>query len=207
MSLEKRQRLLELAEKYGFLVVEDAPYRKLRYKGKEIASLFDLNQKRVMQLSSFSKLISPGLRVGYAILPTELASPLIKFAEDTYINIPYLNQAMVHHFIQKGWLDSHLLEIKNLYTTRLDCLLAGLENAFSGKGKWISTQGGFFVGFTANESPGMDLLIRAAKDQNIQLTNGCGFYVQGGEDFIRLPFCALTPDQIKTGLNRLGQIL
>ena len=207
ISLAKRQRLLELAEKHGFLVVEDAPYRRLRYGGEEIPSLFDLNPQRVLHLSSFSKLISPGLRVGYAILPPELAAPLTKFAEDTYINVPLLNQAMVYQFIQKGWLDSHLLGIKKTYSSRLDCLLSCLEETFSNKGKWTSTQGGFFVGLLVNNSPGMDLLISSAKEQNIQLTDGRGFFVQGGEDFIRLPFCALTPDQIKIGIDRLRQIL
>lgn len=207
MSLIKRQQLMELAEKYSFLVVEDAPYRMLRYRGDELPSLFELNPLRVLQLSSLSKLISPGLRVGYAILPPELATPLTKFAEDTYINPPYLNQAMVFQFIQKGWLNSHLIEIKKTYSSRLDCMLTALNNTLSEKGTWVSTPGGFFVGFMVNNSPGMDWLINAAKEQFIQLTDGRGFFVHGGENFIRLPFCALNHDQIRKGIDRLEQIL
>lgn len=207
MSLVQRQQLMGLAEKYGFLVVEDAPYRKLRYRGMELPSLFELNPQRVLQLSSFSKLISPGLRVGYAILPPELATPLTKFAEDTYINVPYLNQAIVYQFIQKGWLNSHLVKIKETYSSRLDCMLSALKSTLSDKGKWISTQGGFFVGLMVNNSPGMDLLMNSAKEYRIHLTDGRGFFIEGGEDFIRLPFCALPPDQIREGIERLGKIL
>jgi len=207
MTLEKRKRLLELAEKYGFLVVEDAPYRKLRYEGQELPSLFELNQDRVLQLSSYSKLISPGLRVGYAILPSELSAPLTKFAEDTYINIPHLNQAMVFQFLQKGWLDEHLANLKRIYSERLNCLLTGLEKAFLDRAKWNHTEGGFFVGLNVNHSPGMDTLVPSARELGIVLTDGRGFFAIGGEDFIRLPFCGLTPDQITTGLERLKQLI
>ena len=207
MSIAKRQRLLELADQYGFLVVEDAPYRSLRYSGNALPSLFELNQAQVIKMSSFSKLISPGLRVGYAILPMAMAPQVIKFAEDTYINASHLNQAMVYRFIQKGWLDSQLAELKKLYSQRLDSLLSALDEHMKNKGKWNHPQGGFFTGFTASRELEIAELLRNAERVGLRLSDGRGFFVQGGQSFIRLPFCALTPAEIQTGIQRLAQIL
>jgi len=188
MSLAKRHRLLDLADQYGFLVVEDAPYRTLRYSGNELPSLFDLNPAKVLQMSSFSKLISPGLRVGYAILPPAIAAQVIEFAGDTYINAPFLNQAMVYRFIQKGWLDPHLAELKKLYSQRLDSLLAALDEQLKNKGIWNHPQGGFFIGFTTHQDLEIAELLKKAERIGLQLSDGRGFFVQGGQNFIRLPF-------------------
>jgi DNA-binding transcriptional MocR family regulator len=207
MSLAKRYRLLDLADQYGFLVVEDAPYRTLRYSGNELPCLFDLNPSKVLQMSSFSKLISPGLRVGYAILPPAIAAQVIEFAGDTYINAPFLNQAMVYRFIQKGWLDPHLADLKELYSKRLECLLAALDEQLKNKGIWTHPQGGFFIGFTAHQDLEIAELMKKAERIGLQLSDGRGFFVQGGQNFIRLPFCALTPGEIQTGIQRLAQLL
>jgi 2-aminoadipate transaminase len=207
MSSKKRLRLLELANLYGFLVVEDAPYRSLRYSGSPLPSLFELDRERVLQMSSFSKLISPGLRVGYAVLPRVLAPSVIKFAEDTYINASFLNQAMVHRFIQKGWMDSQLVELKKLYSQRLDGLLLALEKHMQGKADWNHPQGGFFLSLTVRRELEISELLRNAEKAGLRLSDGRGFFVQGGQSFIRLPFCALTPAEIQTGIERLAQIL
>jgi 2-aminoadipate transaminase len=206
MAAVKRRRLMELADQYGFLVVEDAPYRALRYSGSDLPSLFEINPHNVLQLSSFSKLISPGLRVGYAVLPQEIASRVIQFAEDTYINPSYFNQAMAHRFIQKGWLQSHLLELKQLYAKRLDSLMIALDAAMTGKGTWTHPSGGFFVGFFTKQSVDSDHLMKAAEKVGLRLSDGRGFFVQGGQNFIRLPFCALTPAEIESGVRRLAEL-
>jgi 2-aminoadipate transaminase len=207
MSDSKRRHLLDLANRYGFLVVEDAPYRTLRYSGKTLPSLFELDRERVLQMSSFSKLISPGLRVGYAVLPPALAPRVIKFAEDTYINASLLNQAMVHRFTQKGWMDSQLEALKKLYSQRLDSLLLALKENMKEKGDWNHPQGGFFVSFTVRRELKIAELLRNAEKAGLQLSDGRGFFVQGGQSFIRLPFCALTPAEIQIGIQRLAQIL
>ena len=207
MSIAKRQRLLELADRFDFLVVEDAPYHSLRYSGTALPSLFELNPAQVLQMSSFSKLISPGLRVGYAILPPVMAAQLIKFAEDTYINSPHLNQAMVYRFIQKGWLDTQLVELKKLYSLRLKSLLSSLNKYMKDKGHWNPPSGGFFTGFTTMRKLEIDELLGKAERVGLRLSDGRGFFVHGGQNFIRLPFCALTPAEIQTGIQRLAEIL
>ncbi|MDO8969538.1 MAG: aminotransferase class I/II-fold pyridoxal phosphate-dependent enzyme, partial [Saprospiraceae bacterium] len=152
-------------------------------------------------------LISPGLRVGYAILPPVMAAQVIKFAEDTYINAPHLNQAMVYRFIQKGWLDAQLAELKQLYSLRLESLLSSLDKTMKDKGYWNKPSGGFFTGLTVKRELENEKFRQDVEKAGLRLSDGRGFFVQGGQSFIRLPFCALTPTEIKTGIQRLAEIL
>jgi len=205
MPLADRRKLIRLAETYDFVLIEDGPYRHLRYYGESLPTLFELAPERVIHTSSFSKLISPGLRVGFMILPGDLFQSARKFAEDTYINASYLNQAIAHSFIEHGWLAQNLAELKELYRPRLDALLSSLEQGFSGMATWIKPQGGFFVGLNLDEAwlvPDKEKALAGG----LVLSDSRGFFIEGGDQFIRLPFCALTPDQICTGIARLRKL-
>jgi len=205
MSLEKRRWLVSLAAQYDFYIVEDSPYRPLRYTGEDMPSLWELAPDRTIQLSSFSKLISPGLRVGYGILPEPMIKSVIQYAEDTYINPSYLNHAIVYYFIKNGFIDEHVRFLKDLYSKRLKALLSALDNNFKGRGKWSNPQGGFFVGLWLNINAGPTLLEKA-REKGIQLTDGRGFFVNGGENFVRLPFCALNEEEIQQGIVILSRL-
>ncbi|MGB9870168.1 MAG: PLP-dependent aminotransferase family protein [Anaerolineae bacterium] len=208
MAAAKRERVAQLARQYAFWVVEDLPYRRLRYRGADLPTLRDFAPERVVQMSSYSKLISPGLRVGYAVVPTDLAEPLAKMAEDTYINASYLNQAMVYEFIRRGWMEPHLEDLKALYRPRLETLLEALEEHFGGQATWHRPDGGFFVGLYLNGSVRAEDLLQRAQEAGLRLTDGRGFFANGGGDgFVRLPFCALTPEEIREGIRRLAGLV
>lgn len=207
MSTAKRTHIARLAQEYQFWILEDIPYRKLRYRNQDLPSLFELNPERVMQLSSYSKLISPGLRVGFITAAKSVAGPLAKFAADTYINSSYFNQAIVYEFIRRGWLDENLVVLKEMYRSRLDALLGALDTEFTGLATWHKPDGGFFIGMTLNAPIRTEDLLRRAKEANLELTDGRGFFCSGGERFVRLPFCALTPEEIQTGISRLSKVV
>ncbi len=208
LSTEKRHRIVELARQYGFWILEDAPYRKLRYRGQELPALFDLAPDRVLYMSSYSKLISPGLRVGYVVTPESLAADLAKMAEDTYINPSYFNQAIVYEFIQRGWLEPHIAKLKALYRPRLEAMLAALDRHLADLATWSKPDGGFFVGVTLDADVQADELLAQAREANLALTDGRGFFADGGGDrFVRLPFCALTQDEIEEGVARLADVV
>jgi len=208
LSLEKRQRITYLAREYGFWLIEDVPYRKLRYRGEDLPSLFDLAPERVLHMSSYSKLISPGLRVGYVVTPESLAPNLAKMAEDTYINPSYFNQAIVFEFIQRGWLEPHIAGLKALYEPRLDGMLGALDMHMADLATWRKPDGGFFIGMTLNGDVCTEDLMNRAREVNLALTDGRGFFAGGGGDgFVRLPFCALTPDEIQAGIARLAGVV
>lgn len=207
MSAEKRIRLAQLAQEYQFWILEDIPYRNLRYRGQDLPSLFELAPDRVMQLSSYSKLICPGLRVGYIIAAETIAGPLAKYAGDTYINSSYFNQAIVYDFIQNGWFDENLAFLKKLYRARLDAMLFALDSEYQDLATWFKPDGGFFIGMTLKKNIPTDLLLASAAQANLELSDGRGFFTSGGDSFIRLPFCALTPAEIQSGLSRLNKII
>jgi 2-aminoadipate transaminase len=206
LSLAKRQRVAGLARQYGFWIVEDVPYRRLRYRGEEMPTLLQLAPDRVFQMSSYSKLISPGLRVGFIIVPQTQADKLAKMAEDTYVTASYVNQAIVFDFIQRGWLEPQLASLRALYEPRLDALLAALDAQMAELATWHKPDGGFFVGLTLNAQVSAGDLLQQASQLDLALTDGRGFFANGrGDSFVRLPFCALTPAEIHTGIDRLAE--
>jgi 2-aminoadipate transaminase len=208
LSLEKRKRVIALAKEYDFWVIEDSPYRKLRYKGEELPSLFELGHDSVMHISSFSKLIAPGLRTGYVIAPLDVARRLLKFSEDTYINPSYLNQGIVHEFIQRGLLETNLIELKKVYAPRLLTMLDALDEHMSNLADWTRPDGGFFIGILLRQNSKADILWDRARKVNLHLSDGRGFFTNGyGEQFVRLPFCALTEKEIVEGVERLAQLI
>ncbi len=206
MPLTDRKRLIELAKSYDFTLIEDGPYRQLRYYGESLPSLFELAPRKVIYMSSFSKLIGPGLRVGFMILPVDLASKIRAYAEDTYINASYLNQAIVLEFIHRGWLAENLEDLKALYRPRLDAILTALAEEFGSNADWIKPRGGFFVGLNLNGSRKIPDE-RIVNQAGLALSDSRGFFLENGEHFIRLPFCALSPDEIRIGIQRLKRIL
>jgi 2-aminoadipate transaminase len=208
LAREKRQRIVNLAQAYDFWIIEDVPYRKLRYRGEELPSLFDLAPDRVLQMSSYSKLISPGLRVGYVVTPEPLADRLAKMAEDTYINASFLNQAIVLEFVRQEWLEPQIARLKALYEPRLDAMLGALDAHMADLATWRRPDGGFFIGVTLNADVRVEDLLKGAREADLVLTDGRGFFANGGGDnFVRLPFCALTPDEIQMGIARLAEVV
>jgi len=208
LSLPKRQRLVELAEQYGFWLVEDVPYRQLRYRGENLPSLFDLNPRRVIQMSSYSKQIGPGLRVGYVISPQPLAGRLESFLEEAYICPTFLVQAMVYEFIQRGWLDANLRELRALYPPRLEAMLSALDDCMTGLATWYRPEGGFFIGVRLQAAIRQADLLARANEAGLVLTDGRTFFTGAeGEGFVRLPFCSLTPEEIREGIERLAGVV
>jgi 2-aminoadipate transaminase len=203
-SLEKRQRLAELAEKHGFWLLEDAPYRPLRFRGQEHPSLFDLNPGRVLHMLSFSKLIGPGPRVGFVVGEAGIIKKVAKIAEDTYITPALFGQGMVYEFLSQGLLPAQVKKIKALYAPRLEAILTALDTHLP-DATTTRPDGGFFLSvFLPKTVTTRDVRQRAAT-YNLILSDGEGFFPNGGgEHFLRLPYCALTPAQLDEGVARLA---
>jgi 2-aminoadipate transaminase len=208
LSMEKRKTVLKLAAKYAFLIIEDSPYYRLRYRGESIPSLFDLAPDRVLHMSSYSKLISPGLRVGYVIAPATMADPIAKWAEDTYINNSYINHAIAFEFQISGSLEKQICFLKELYLPRLDAMLNALDRSLKTCSTWTAPDGGFFIGVTLSRNIKADDLLTQAQKAGLQLTDGRNFFTDGsGDRFVRLPFCALTSAEITEGILRLSKVI
>ncbi len=206
-SLVKRERLVQLAERHDFWIVEDGPYRDLRYRGKDVPALFSLGSDKVLHLSSLSKVLSPGLRVGYILGPEHVVSELAKVAEDTYVVANMLSQGMVYEYCRRGWLKPNIERLKGLYQPKLEALASALGDHLA-QARWTEPEGGFFMGVYLLPEVDTSLLRARAQEVGVKLSDGRGFFSdQNAGDFLRLPFCALSAGQIREGIQRLGSIV
>src|SRR5215217_3262978 len=203
-SGEKRRKLATLAGQHNFTIVEDAPYRPLRYRGTEEPSIYSLAPERTLFMCSFTKLIAPGVRTGFMIGRPDVIQTLAKVAEDTYISPGYLAQGVTYEWCQRGLLQPQIERLKKLYLPRLDACLASLDRYMPGAVE-ARPDGGFFISLTLPEgSLTSDVRAEAAK-RGLNLSDGLAFFPNGGgERFLRLPFCALTPAEIEEGVKRLA---
>jgi len=201
----KRRQIAALASHFGFLLVEDAPYRLLRYRGTEEPSLYSLAPDRTLHMSSFTKLIAPGVRTGFMIGDPSIIGPLAKVAEDTYISPGYVAQAITYEWCRRGLLPPQVERLKALYAPRLDACVAGLD-AYMPDASATRPDGGFFISLTLPEGVSTTAVRQQAATRALNLADGLAFFPDGGGDrFVRLPFCALSPAEIDDGVKRLAE--
>ena len=204
-SAEKRHRIMELANQYGFTVVEDAPYRFLRYRGPAEPTLYSLNPGRTVHMSSFTKLLGPGVRLGFMLGQAGLMAKIAKVAEDTYISPGYVAHGITYEWCRRGLLQPQIERLKQLYAPRLDACLAAM-NRYMPEAKTTRPDGGFFLSVILPEGVSTTAVRQTAAKRNLNLADGTAFFPNGGgERFLRLPYCALTPAQIDEGVRRLAE--
>jgi 2-aminoadipate transaminase len=213
LSLEKRQRVVELADLYRFWVIEDIPYRKLRYEGEDVPLLREIDPSHVITMSSFSKLLSPGMRVGFMISPEHHIREVTALGEDTYLSPVLPTQAAVAEYLRRGLLGPNVERLKELYTPRWKAMSGAVRRELPGAQAFIPS-GGFFVSVMLPEDAHTEDLVVRAEDVGLVLTPGAAFFADpdeggeaDGERFVRLPFCAVTPEQIEEGVRRLAGLL
>ena len=207
-SLEKRRQLARLAQEHGYWIAEDAPYRPLRYEGDDIPTIRSLAPDRVLHMSSYSKLIAPGIRLGYMVAPAATIARLAAWAVDTYIGPVLPTQGMIYEYCRRGLLGPNIESLKRLYQPRLGATLVALERHLS-DATWTHPEGGFYVGVTLPQGAEMGGLLARAQQVGLTLSDGRGFFPipADGNRFLRLPFCSVTPEQIEEGVSRLASIL
>ena len=197
LSVERRERLVELARERDLLVLEDDPYGLVRFEGDPPPTLFELDGgERVVYSSSFSKTIAPGLRVGYFVLPQALDAELEALAVSTYITPVLLGQATVYEFLRRGNFESNLERVRDLLRVRRDAMLEALEQELP-SATWSRPQGGYFVW--------VELAHELEDAPGVAFVPGTDF---GGEpQTLRLAFSYVTPDEIREGVRRLSAAL
>jgi 2-aminoadipate transaminase len=204
-SAEKRRQIAELARQYNFIVLEDAPYRMLRYRGTDQPTIFSIAPERTLHMSSFTKLIAPGVRVGFMIGDPARIAAIAKVAEDTYISPGYFAHGVTWEWCRRGLLPPQIERLKALYGPRLKACLDAVSKEMP-DAKVTQPDGGFFISLTLPEGTSTTKVREGAAKRNLNLADGLAFFPNGGgERFLRLPFCALTPQQIQEGVKRLAE--
>ena len=207
LSEERRRRIAELAREHDLLVLEDDPYGLVRYEGKLLPTIFELAEgANVAYASSFSKTIAPGVRVGYFVLPADLAKQIEALAVSTYISPPFMTQATVHEFLRRGNFEPNLERVRGLLRARRDAMLESLESHMPEGATWSRPEGGYFIWLDLPGESG-DLLARA-EQAGVTFVPGTDFFADGGGTrSLRLAFSFVTPAEIADGVERLAGLL
>ncbi len=202
MTAERRRRIVEIAQLANLMVVEDDPYSLIRFEGESQPALFDLSGKTFIYSSSFSKTIAPGLRVGWFILPEELADELTELAASTYITPVLLSQALALEFIRRGSFEPNLERVNDLLRERRDAMLGALETHLSGC-TWSRPEGGYFIWL---EFPDGTIAAEVLKKvEGVTFVAGPDF--GGGPNAARLAFSFVSPEEIERGVERIAAAL
>jgi 2-aminoadipate transaminase len=204
-SLERRKIIADLAVKHGFYIIEDAPYKPLRYYGEDVPGYKELAPENVIFVSSFSKVLSPGIRVGFLIGPKTLMPEIRKWSENTYIHPALVTEGIVYEYCRRGLLEPNVEKLKKLYRPRLDGILKSLETHLTGKALWTRPEGGFFISLFLPDDVDGGALQKGSREFGFSVSSGNGFFTDGkGDKLLRLPFCQMEPAETEEGIKRLA---
>ena len=207
LAAGRRKPIAQMAAKYGFLVLEDDPYRDLRYTGEHLPTIksFDTTG-HVAYMGSFSKIISPGLRVGYVVAQKDILRKCTIGKQGTDLHTPNLNQAIVDQFLRRGLLGPHIQSILPAYREKMNLMLQELE-AFPRGTSFTRPEGGLFIWVEMPEGFNATRLFDRAVEANVAYVPGTHFYPCGGHHHtLRLNFSNSTPEQIREGMGRLKRL-
>ncbi|MFE4545408.1 PLP-dependent aminotransferase family protein [Arthrobacter sp. NPDC056727] len=210
MSLKRRLLLLALAREWRSIIIDDDPYGMLRFDGRHIPGFRELGggDPLVFSVRTFSKILAPGLRVGWVDADPAIVEKLIdaKQTMDTCTNVP--NQLLSAEFLRRGGLEPHLDRLRREYQKRMRAMQTSLENHFSGVATWTHPQGGFFLWLTFGDNVDTSKLFDVAVQNGVAFIPGRAFSVTGQfGNALRLCFASQTPERTELGISRLAEAL
>ena len=205
LSAEKRVRLVELAAEHGFWIFEDDPYRELPFEGEALETMLEIDRAdRVVHASSFSKTVSPGVRVGYLAGPAGEIAKLAKRANETYISPNMLAESIVLDLCRSGELDRNIEFVKGELKARCDALVAALREQIP-EAEFVVPDGGYFLWLDLAEGTDTPALLAESKSEGVSFVAGPDFMLEGGRNSLRFSFASVPPDAIPEGVRRIGK--
>lgn len=210
MSLEKRKGLLELAKKYDCLILEDNPYGELRFRGEVLPTIKSMDTEgRVIYVGSFSKTLSPGMRVGFLVGHPDLMDRIIVVKQANDVHTPLLSQMIISEFMKQQDMDAHIAKGCDSCKEKCDAMLSAMDKYFPEKAVYTRPDGGIFLWVTLPEGTDTALLLRKAIDRKVAFVPGNSFMVDAAKpsNCFRLNFTTATNEQIDKGIKILGDLL
>ncbi|MBI3163805.1 MAG: PLP-dependent aminotransferase family protein [Anaerolineales bacterium] len=219
LSIERRKRLVALADQYGVPIIEDDPYGQLRYDGEHLPSVVYLDAQyrndgdhdytgNVIYLSTFSKLLAPGLRLAWVIAPQQVTRKLVMTKQAADLHTASFNQQVAYEVGKGGFLDEHVKVIRATYKERRDVMLEMMDEMFPREVRWSKPQGGMFLWGVLPEGVDAAEVLKIAIERKVAFVPGQAFHPNGGgANTMRLNFSYSSPDAIREGITRLGATL
>ncbi len=208
LTLEERRMLVGLAQKHDFLIVEDSPYRELRYEGEHVPVMYSIDPDRVIHLGSFSKIFAPGFRLGWAIAHPEILDKIYVCKQSLDLCPPIFDQYVAAEFLESGRLDENLVKSISLYKGKRDLLLGLLERHMPDGVRWTRPEGGLFLFLTLPEGFEAVKFYDKALDAGVAYVAGEFFHPDGnGKNTMRLNFSFMSEERIAEGVKLLAELL
>jgi 2-aminoadipate transaminase len=208
LSTERREALVELARRYGFVVFEDVAYRDLDFGEERLPSLWSLGPDVVVQAGTTSKTFFPGVRLGWAAAPAAISARLVSAKQNTDQCAGALGQRLFEEYVRRGFLDEQLTASRSLYRTKCARMLAALEQTMPAGVRWTTPRGGFFSWLTLPAAADSAALAAHAVDEGVGIVPGSLFYPDGrGGENVRLSFSLVDESKIDAGIATLAKLL
>jgi len=219
LSLERRKRLVALADQYGVPIIEDDPYGQLRFDGEHIPSVVTIDSQyrnedsgeytgNVIYLSTFSKLLAPGLRLAWVVAPPNVIKKLVMTKQAADLHTSSFNQQVAYEVAKGGFLDEHVKVIRATYKERRDVMLEMMDEMFPPEMRWTRPAGGMFLWGMMPEGVDAAEVLKIAIERKVAFVPGAAFHPNGGgANTMRLNFSFSSPDMIREGITRLGTTL
>ncbi len=208
LSVERRQELVETCARHNLPLVEDDPYGALSYKGEPSPKMLNMNPDGVIYMGSFSKVLTPGIRLGYVVAPLPLARKLELAKQSADLHTAQLTQMVVHEVVKDGFLDQHIPSIRTLYGNQCHAMLAAMDQHFPKEVTWTRPEGGMFIWVTLPKHIDAFKLLDESIKQKVAFVPGAPFYANTPEtNTLRLSFVTVPPARIEEGIAILGKLI
>ena len=208
LSIERRMELVETCARMGIPLIEDNPYGDLCYSGEPLPKMLNMNPSGVIYMGSFSKVLTPGIRLGYVVGPVPLIRKLEQAKQAADLHTAQLTQMVVYEVIKDGFLGEHIPTIRTFYSRQCDVMLEAMEKFFPEGVSWTRPEGGMFIWVTLPQHIDSKALLDEAIQQNVAFVPGGPFYANEGEkNTLRLSFVTVSPERINEGIEKLGKLI
>lgn len=210
MSLEKRKKVLELAEKYDIMIFEDNPYGELRFSGEDVPTIKSLDENnRVIYFGSFSKILSPGLRVGFTCGLSDIIKKMTICKQVQDVHTPQITQMMAYEFVTRYSIDEHIAKISKVYGEKCAYMIKLIDEKFPKCVKHTTPQGGLFLFCTMPEGYDSQKLLQKAIDKNVAIVPGATTMIDEKKVYssFRMNYSMASFEQIEEGIGLLADVL
>lgn len=208
LSLERRKRLVELANKYELMIIEDNPYREIRFEGEVLPSLKSFDTKGiVIHFGTFSKILSPGMRLGWVVAEEEIIQKFVTLKQGADTQTNTLMQMAVNKYMEMFDLDKHIERMKIPYKRKKDLMLETMKKELPEGYKYTNPQGGLFTWISFPEGIDSAEVLKMAIKEKVTFVPGASFFPNGGDtNHCRINYSGMTEEQITEGIKRLGRV-